>query len=265
MMLSLFRNRANRPLLPSIPSGRRVYAIGDVHGRLDLLIELIDRIRRDHHDRPSASAAIVMLGDLIDRGPQSAEVIAFLMEERPDFATFRFLMGNHEEAMLDSLQPRVDLRETGWLNFGGLETLASYGVPLSILATSGKLLSDGLRRYIPASHIAFLESFEDWVVEGDYLFVHAGIRPGVPLDRQKPADLRWIRGEFLNDRRQHEHIVVHGHTIADQPQIRDNRIGIDTGAYHSGVLTALALEGSDRWLLATEPRQTDAGAKHFVG
>lgn len=261
MKLWSFRKPVTRRIAPSVPAGCRVYAIGDVHGRLDLLIELIDLIRRDHQERAAASATVVMLGDLIDRGPQSAEVIDFLLGQRPDFATFCFLMGNHEEAMLNSLEPGIDPRNTGWLTFGGLETLASYGVPASLLLMEGKLLAEELRRYFPESHLAFIESFEDRFVVGDYLFVHAGIRPGVPLDQQKPEDLRWIRGEFLEDKRRHEHMVVHGHTIAEQPQIRPNRIGIDTGAYRTGVLTALALEGSERWLLATQPREADSGAK----
>lgn len=236
---------------PAVPDGMRVYAIGDVHGRLDLLTDLLGRIEADHAGRDKADAQIVMLGDLIDRGPQSSEVVGFLLNERPSFATFHFLMGNHEEGMLNSLALKADPRETGWLQYGGRETLESYEVPEAAFSVTGWLLSDELRLYIPPQHLAFLETFEDKILLGDYLFVHAGIRPDVPLAKQSPADLHWIRRDFLDDETDHGFIVVHGHTIREEPEFRSNRIGIDTGAYYSGRLTALGLEGTERWILMT--------------
>lgn len=229
----------------------RVYAIGDVHGRLDLLLDLLSRIKADTHARPAANTHIIMLGDLIDRGPDSKGVIDLFLNSPPAFAQFRFLAGNHEDAMLESLADKADPRETGWLRFGGMEALRSYNVPEDAFETRGWLLSDELRRYVPRDHLDFIASFEEKIVIGDYLFVHAGIRPGVALQRQRRRDLLWIREGFLDDATDHYHIVVHGHSIAPDPVFAGNRIGIDTGAYLSGVLTALGLEGDSRWVLQT--------------
>jgi serine/threonine protein phosphatase 1 len=247
------KRRATAPRQAAAPDGLRVYAIGDVHGRLDLLTDLLGRIEADHAARDPADAHIVMLGDLIDRGPHSRGVVEYLLNQRPSFATFHFLMGNHEEGMLKSLELKADPRETGWLQYGGRETLESYDVPEAAFAVTGWLLSDELRLYIPPEHLAFLATFEDKLLLGDYLFVHAGIRPNVPLAKQTPADMRWIRRDFLDDESDHGVIVVHGHSIREEPEFRPNRIGIDTGAYYSGKLTALGLEGEERWILATEP------------
>lgn len=244
---------------PGLPEGQRVYAIGDVHGRLDLLLELMQRIQADDAARPAAETSVVMLGDLMDRGPATAGVIEYLRAFRPSFATFRFVMGNHEEAMLASLDDRTgDPHRTGWLGFGGTETLISYGMPERLLALPGPALVAALHHYIPRAHLEFLRDFEDHVSIGDYLFVHAGIRPGIPLSGQKAADFRWIRGDFLDDRRSHGIMVVHGHTISPAPQILANRIGIDTGAYRTGVLTALGLEAEQHWTLATQPNHAGA-------
>lgn len=234
----------------SIPEGQRVYAIGDVHGRLDLLIGLLKRIRSDHRARGPADLHIVLLGDLVDRGPQSAQVIEYLRAAKgAGFATFHFVVGNHEEAMLAALMPGARPEDTGWLDYGGIETMRSYGADGSVLGESGTALGGALRMLVPDSHIDFLEGFAEQVRIGDYLFVHAGLRPGVPLEAQDSRDLRWIRTEFLEDERDHGVMVVHGHTITEEVDVRHNRIGIDTGAYISGVLTAIGLEGVDRWLL----------------
>jgi len=238
------------PEQPAIPSGIRVYAIGDVHGRLDLLVALLARVERDDASRPAADTRVVMLGDLIDRGPHSAEVIEFLLKARPSFASFHFLMGNHEQAMLESLASEADPRSTGWLRFGGMETLESYDVPEQAFGCSGRLFSDELRRYVPAAHLAFMREFEDKLLIGDYLFVHAGIRPGVSIEKQSMEDKLWIRDDFLEDPSDHGFVVVHGHTVHPEPDFRENRIGIDTGAYRTGVLTALALEGNERRIIA---------------
>lgn len=232
-----------------VPEGQRVYAIGDVHGRFDLLIGLLRRIKGDSEARGAAETHIVMLGDLIDRGPHSAEVLEYLRAHRDDFATYHFVTGNHEEAMLTSLSGAISPGESGWLDFGGRETMLSYGANAALLDAARPDFAQSMRQFVPRVHLDFMEGFVDSVRIGDYLFVHAGIRPGVPIERQNGRDMRWIRQPFLDDDSDHGILVVHGHTITNEPDIRHNRIGIDTGAYHTGVLTALALEGGDRWLM----------------
>lgn len=250
-----FRSLFRRPARPSsrgrsIPVGQRVYAVGDVHGRLDLMIDLLARIETDDQARGPAETHVIFLGDLVDRGPRSAQIIDYVGNGLPAFATFHFIMGNHEEAMLRALEGDADAA-MGWLQFGGLETLMSYGAPVSALNPFDPDFARELRRHVPLEHLKLLASFEDSIAFGDYLFVHAGIRPGNPLDRQDGSDLRWIRREFLESRRDHGAIVVHGHTISAEPELLDNRIGIDTGAYATGRLTALGLEAADRWILDT--------------
>jgi len=239
-----------------VPEGQRVYAIGDVHGRFDLLVRLIERIKSDGRDRGPADIQVVMLGDLVDRGPESAHVLEYLRAQQGGFATFHCIAGNHEEAMLASIGDDALPEETGWLTYGGRETMLSYGAEDSLFSAKGAELAARMRKHIPETHIAFLNSLPDRVMIGDYLFVHAGIRPGVPIDQQTSADLRWIRDPFLTGDRDHGMMVVHGHTIRQGPEIRHNRIGIDTGAYNSGILTALALEGNDRWFLAEGSRDS---------
>lgn len=245
--------------LAGVPAGYRVYAIGDVHGRLDLLEECLRRVEDDMAARAPAQNIIVFLGDLVDRGPSSAEVVEHLSNySRPDVRTV-FLSGNHEEVLVRLL--RGEGKFLGdWLRFGGAECARSYGIDPSLFKRlrpeQGVAL---LREKIPEAHQAFLESFVDTVRIGSYLFVHAGVRPGVPLSEQSQTDLRWIREPFLHDPTDHGFVVVHGHTIAEQVDVHDNRIGIDTGAYRTGVLTALALEGSERWFLQTAPGATERG------
>jgi serine/threonine protein phosphatase 1 len=239
----------DRLAIARVPEGQRVYAIGDVHGYFDLLAGLIKRIKADNAQRASAETHVILLGDLMDRGPHSAQVIEYLRAYRDDFATFHFIAGNHEEAMLASLTGAIPQEEIGWLDFGGRETMLSYGADPLLLDAPGPDFAAEMRRFVPRIHLDFLEAFVDSIQIGDYLFVHAGIRPGVPIDRQDSRDLRWIRQPFLDDERDHGVVVVHGHSITEQPDIRHNRIGIDTSAYRHGVLTALALEGGDRWLL----------------
>lgn len=234
----------------AIPEGQRVYAIGDVHGRLDLMAHLLARIETDDQARGPAETHIVLLGDLIDRGPQSAQILDYVIGGLPQFATFHFLLGNHEEAMLRTFAGEAEAA-AGWLRFGGLETLKSYGVPDSALDLAGPALIRELRRHVPLDHLKLLTSFQDSLSCGGYLFVHAGIRPGVPHHRQDGSDLRWIREEFLNSRRDHGAIVVHGHTIVPEPDFQHNRIGIDTGAYRTGKLTSLGLEGGEQWIIDT--------------
>ncbi len=238
---------APQPPLAAIPVGQRVYAIGDIHGRADLFSALMDAIDADDAARGAAQTAVILLGDLIDRGPDSAGVIR-LARAWEKKRTVRILMGNHEEMFLGALEQEEIMRH--FLRFGGREMLLSY--PLDPMAYTRAELAEvaGLaRKVIPAADIAFIRGFEDWVQIGDYLFVHAGIRPGMAIEDQRQSDLRWIREAFLDHTESFGTIVVHGHTIFDSPQVRHNRIGIDTGAYRSGRLTALGLEGTNSWLL----------------
>ncbi|GMM91789.1 metallophosphoesterase family protein [Qipengyuania sp. MTN3-11] len=233
---------------PSIPDGRRVYAIGDVHGRLDLLRELARAIEADDAQQEPAQTTVILLGDLIDRGPDSAGVIAFVRnwKERRDV---RVLMANHEQMLLRALESKEVLRE--YMRYGGREMLLSYGVDRDDYdaATNDELLAM-LPQVLPEADLDFIRGFEDWIAIGDYLFVHAGIRPGVPIEEQSGREFYWIREPFLSHRKPHSHMVVHGHTITDRVEIRSNRIGIDTGAYGSGRLTAVALEKTDRRFVA---------------
>jgi serine/threonine protein phosphatase 1 len=238
---------------PAVPDGQRVYAIGDIHGRFDLLQDLLARIEADDRARDPAKTHIVLLGDLIDRGPQSREVIDFLLNGGPGFADVHIVMGNHEEMLLRLAEdPSIRARDH-FLRAGGRETFESYNAPQHMLDLPDYYAEDALLRYVPDAHLAFLRAAHHGVQFGDYLFVHAGIRPGVPIDEQMQSDLRWIRGEFLTSEADHGVVVVHGHTVVREPEVRANRIGIDTGAYASGMLTALGLEGTRRWWLFTEP------------
>lgn len=236
----------------SLPPGQRVYAVGDVHGRFDLLQDLIARIEADNAARAPSEVHVVLLGDLIDRGPQSREIVAFFLRGAPGFAKWHFIMGNHEEMLLKLIdQPDAELLPQ-FLHYGGRETFESYGAPQRILDTPDLYAPDTLFFYIPEEHRVFLRRMEDGILVGDYFFTHAGIRPGVPIDDQDQQDLRWIRRDFLESDTDHGMIVIHGHTVTDEAEVRPNRIGIDTGAYRSGRLTALGLEGAERWFIQTE-------------
>ena len=249
-MFRLFpRRKPQSKPLAAVPEGVRVYAVGDIHGRLDLLDVLLAQIAADEATRGGKPSQIIFLGDLIDRGPESAQVVDRLMaleKRRPDT---RFLLGNHEEVFLAACAG--DLKMLKFFNrIGGRETILSYGI------TSREYndldypeLLDLLVARVPQEHRTFMERFEDLIVIGDYAFVHAGIRPDAPLADQQAKDLRWIRGEFLDFTGTHEKVIVHGHTIADEVEERPHRIGLDTGAYVSGRLTAMGFEGTERWVL----------------
>lgn len=233
------------------PPGLRIYAIGDIHGRLDLLDDLLARIDANDAARGEARTQLVFLGDLADRGPDSRGVIERLMRLSQENENVRFIFGNHEELLI--LAWEGDKRALGLFNrVGGRETLASYGVrhdtyDIATLEELGVLLA----AHIPKSHIDFLRGFEDWIVAGDYLFVHAGVRPGASIEEQEPSDLRWIRRDFTEYRGSFGHMVIHGHTIVEQVDAQANRIGIDTGAFATGRLTAIGIEGADHWFLST--------------
>ena len=247
----MFSFASRREEGPAGARGYRAYAVGDIHGRVDLLEHLLAKIHADLQRRPAGKTLLVFVGDLIDRGPSSAQVIERLRCYRREGVKPVFLLGNHEEVLLRILDGDASVVDS-WLQFGGLQCLQSYGVTLAkIRGRSAEQVIDIVRAVVPREHVEFLETFVDSCRFGDYLFVHAGIRPGVELDQQSQSDLRWIREPFLFDERDHGFIVVHGHTISDEVEERPNRIGIDTGAYRSGVLTALALEGTERWLIDT--------------
>lgn len=234
-----------------VPPGRRVYAIGDIHGEDALLERLLRQIRADAKATSGCQPVAVFLGDYIDRGPMSFEVIDRLINQPlPGFETV-FLKGNHEAMMLDFLAGPPDPL---WLFNGGAETLHSYGVEgfwMFADAASLEAARRGLEAALPPSHLAFLNNLALSHVEGDYAFVHAGVRPGVPLAEQRAQDLLWIRAPFLNARGDLGHRIVHGHTIVAQPEQHANRIAVDTGAFATGRLSCVVLEGETVRFLST--------------
>ena len=226
--------------------------MGDIHGRVDLLREMHQLIHEDAYRRQAARNVVVYLGDYIDRGDDSSAVIDLLLDEPlPSFESVH-LKGNHEESLLHFLTD-AGIGPT-WLSYGGAATLISYGVrppqPVTRLEELARAQYD-LARRLPKRHRLFMQGLALTHAEGDYFFVHAGARPGVPLDRQSQEDLLWIRDEFLRSEAQFGKIIVHGHTITEYPDVRRNRIGIDTGAFASGTLTCLVLEGADWAFLQT--------------
>ena len=239
------------------PKGKRAYAVGDIHGRDDLLELLITEIERDIASRPPADNYVVFLGDYVDRGPGSRAVIERLSSLGAAAFTPIYLIGNHEEVLLRLLAGERGLLAS-WLRFGGAECCQSYGLDPKKLGRQDERVALGsLRQAIPERHAEFLRGLVDTFRFGDYLFVHAGIRPGVDLREQSQLDLRWIRAAFLDDRTDHGFLVIHGHTISEAIDERPNRIGIDTGAYRSGVLSAIGLEGADRWYLSTNATRVE--------
>ncbi len=230
-----------------LPEGLRVYAIGDVHGRDDLLAEAHVKIAADLVARPVDDHRLIHLGDYVDRGPNSAAVIERLVRAMDDDARVLCLKGNHEQMLLEFLDHPVDGGPTFFSN-GGLATLTSYGLPPDSHFFGNRDMieaGDRLAAAMPAAHRAFLDFLGLSATFGDFFFCHAGVRPGVPLDRQEAHDLTWIRGAFLNSDVDFGKVVIHGHTPVDRPEIKTNRIDIDTGAVFSGVLTTIALEGAE--------------------
>jgi serine/threonine protein phosphatase 1 len=233
----------------AVPADHRIYAVGDIHGQSALLDELLGMIERDGMGRPETNV-LVFMGDYVDRGTDSKGVIEQLVNLQSDFAA-HFLRGNHDQALLDFLADPSSFAI--WKDYGAEETLASYGVPSPTSDDEAVLRQtrDRLLQSLPARHLRFFEALKLSETIGDYFFAHAGVRPGVPLDKQDERDLMWIRDEFLNSRAQFGKIVVHGHTPTNAPVLKRNRIGIDTGAYLTGRLTALVLEGTRRRFLQT--------------
>src|SRR5262245_57636707 len=226
---------------PRVPAGVRIYAVGDIHGRVDLLDAVLKQIEIDLDQNPIPVAIEVYLGDYVDRGPASREVIDGLIVRNRTFHGV-FLKGNQESFLTGfTINPHI-LGQ--WRQFGGLETLRSYGIAPSINLDAGAetQLAASFSRALPASHSGFLSNLRLPFICGDFFFVHAGVRPGIPLTKQREEDLLWIRHDFLHCEEEFGKIIVHGHTPALNPDIRPNRINIDTGAYATGRLTCLRLE-----------------------
>jgi serine/threonine protein phosphatase 1 len=241
---SLFAADVPEPDLPRVPPGQRVYAVGDVHGRLDLFEAMIDAIEHDDDAGGAADTTVILLGDLVDRGPDSAGVLRMARAWQAR-RRVRILAGNHEEMFLNSFDNAEMLRH--FLRHGGKQTILSFGVPRRVLSSPDIAeVQNAMRQHVPRAEREYIATFEDMIAIGDYVFVHAGIDPSVPLSDQRLSDLRWIREPFLSHGEPHGPVIVHGHTISDDPEDRGNRIGIDTGAYGSGRLTALVLEGTRR-------------------
>lgn len=235
-LFSLF----SRGPAPAPEETHRIYAVGDVHGRADLLDVLLDKIVRDASLSP-CTRSLVFVGDYIDRGPDSRGVIDRLLHPPEGFETYH-LRGNHDQALLDFLENPSSYRT--WRRYGAGETLQSYDVePPSDSANAEAIARDDLADKLPEAHLRFFQGLEPYVQIGSYHFVHAGARPGVPLEEQSLEDMMWIRDEFLNSEEDFGKVIVHGHTPADRPVCRSNRIGIDTGAYASDCLTAVVLDG----------------------
>ena len=241
--------RRNQPCV--LLHDTRVYAIGDIHGRLDLLSRLVRQIEHDSGNAGHQAYRVVILGDFIDRGPGSKKIIE-LFKRLSREENFHVLQGNHEAIMVDAYNGNHDAMSL-WLEHGGLATLASLGVDITTVDTSDTLtLLRSFREVCPASMITWLASLPRSVQIGRYTFVHAGIRPGVDLDKQQANDQLWIREEFTESDADHGAIIVHGHTIyEDGVCFRKNRIGVDTGAYRTNRLSAVALEGNQAWALTT--------------
>jgi len=238
------------------PEGTRLYAIGDIHGRLDLLDKLLGIIERDRANREKMPTTFVFLGDYVDRGRSSKGVVGRLISGLPEDVTPQFLKGNHEDLLLTfHNRPGFGLN---WLYNGGDASLLSYGVEAEAIQNAYFSGEEGLaeanaifRELLPEDHLQFFSTLKLSFRAGGYFFAHAGVRPGVEFDQQRSVDLIWIREEFLMHPHDFGAVVVHGHTPARAPEDLPNRIGIDTLAFFSGKLTAVGLEGPNRWFLST--------------
>ena len=252
MLKSLFRKKPIERPPASMPNGQCAYVVGDIHGCLDPLRRLLSRIQThaaEHH--MDKDVTIVFVGDLIDRGPQSAQVVEFLRTFEPARMRTVFLSGNHEEIFLQSLEGDIDAMSR-WFEWGGRATARSYGVDnLGDMMMAPERVMDRLMDCVPKNHIDFIRGFQSKRVIGDYVIVHAGLRPRVGLDAQTDKDMRWIRNEFLDYRGAFPLKVVHGHSIVEQGENRHNRIAVDTGVYkEGGSLSAACLSGTDVEFLA---------------
>ncbi|MDD5586617.1 MAG: metallophosphoesterase family protein [Alphaproteobacteria bacterium] len=242
----------DKPTPPRLPKDQLLYVVGDIHGRVDLLVRLMKLIEADAAANKAASKELIFLGDYIDRGVDSKGVISYLLSRLPADMKKTFLRGNHDEALLRFLQG--DLAQANdWLQLGGTATLVSYGInPFRANVVQNlKALHSAVLEKVPEDHRAFLTATKIDAARGGYYFVHAGVRPGVPLEKQTREDRLWIRYDFLGSKTDHGKMIVHGHSILPEPDVQPNRIGIDTGAYATGTLTCLVLHGSKQRFLST--------------
>ena len=250
MLAKFLKARRSPAALPSVPPGQRIYAIGDVHGCLEQLDALLAMIEADEARREPAETTLVFLGDLIDRGPASAQVVGRVRSLAATRAV-RCLIGNHEEVFLGVLDGDPKALRL-FCRIGGRETALSYGIaPDAFERSSYEDLAALLAAAVSPEHRALLAGASDMEVIGDFAFVHAGVRPGRSLEEQSAGDLRWIRDPFLHHDKRLEKMVVHGHTIADAVEFRPHRIGVDTGAYLSGRLSAVGFEADANWVIST--------------
>ena len=245
------RSGKSRPT-PRGPAGKRCYVIGDVHGRLDLLEQLFDTIAAHDATRPRRDTSIVLLGDLIDRGPDSRGVIDLVRRGPPFPARLIALKGNHEDMLVRGLSGAPQ-GLANWLQVGGADCARSYGVAVgALIGQTPEAMAETLLQAIPSRDLAFLAALPDSARFGDYVLVHAGVRPGLTFEEQSPQDMRWIRKPFLESRQDFGFVVVHGHSVSPGVEERANRIGIDTGAYRTGLLTSLWIEDDQRGFLQVQ-------------
>ena len=235
---------------PSLPPGVRIYAVGDIHGRLDLLDDLLTRIGDDMSSRPTARSVSIFLGDYLDRGPSSRETIDRLIAHAEANESV-FLKGNHEQIAISCLRDRGLFER--WMRLGGRETLISYGITLAALSDDRQIvrLQAAFHDALPQSHFRFFRDLQSSFTCGDYFFAHAGVKPDIPLSRQKENDLLWIRQEFLSSRGDFGKIVIHGHTPRRDIEVEPNRVNIDTGAFATGRLTCLVIDESSLSVIDT--------------
>lgn len=235
---------------PSLPDGQRIYAIGDIHGRLDLLDKLLAKIEADVDRRPAARPICIFLGDYIDRGPASRETIDRLIEQRKRSECV-FLKGNHESIAIRCLIDRNGFDQ--WMRLGGMETLHSYKISAQGVRNDKKIvaLQAAFHEALPQAHFRFLRDLQTSYTAGDFFFAHAGVKPSVGLESQSESDLLWIREEFLSSDVDFGKIVVHGHTPVHEVEFRSNRVNIDTGAFATGRLTCLVIERESLSVIST--------------
>ena len=231
--------------------GKRLYAVGDVHGCYDEMYDLISLIEKDNAALDPKDCIIVFLGDLIDRGPDSRAVLEYLITSPPEFAKTYCLKGNHEEMLLSVMRNEAE-RIPQWLTYGGKSFVESYGVDIDMLSSLDAYdMQHILRKYIPSSHLDFVDGMLDCISFEDYFLVHAGVDPEVSREDQEPKTMRWIREPFLSSKTKLGYRVVHGHTIESEPVFTQNRIGIDTGCYETGILSAIVIENEDIRVIST--------------
>lgn len=259
-MFSFFKKKKTQTQSHGIPASgartdqnTRIYAIGDIHGRADLLSQLLEKIFTDIQSKgDNKTNRLIFLGDYVDRGLQSKLVLDILTQSPPKNVHYTFIKGNHEDAMIDFLEDPAN--KNNWLQYGGIETLLSYNTsmkPGRLTAKEYSELGANFLEALPAAHLNFLKDLELHTTSGDYYFCHAGVNPNTPLSDQRPHDLMWVRDNFIHHTPLFEKVIVHGHTICPDVTFLPNRIAVDTGAYYSGHLSALVLEDEDKKVLQT--------------